>query len=53
MPAVPNFDADERRYLLEHMRSKYNECVRSKRPGSAASAETWYKLQTLFVTNTK
>ena len=47
------FDPLERQYLLEHFRAKYNECKRSSREGSAEIAETWQKLQMLFVQATK
>ena len=47
------FDSQERQYLLEHFRARYNECKRSERPGSAEVAETWLKLQALFVQATK
>ena len=47
------FNPMERQYLLEHFRVKYNECKRSERPGSAEIAETWQKLQMLFVAATK
>ena len=47
------FDAAERAYLLEHFRSNYNKCAKSERPGASDTAETWDKLQRLFVTATK
>ena len=47
------FDPMERQYLLEHFRVKYNEAARSARPGAAEIAETWLKLQRLFVEQTK
>ena len=47
------FNSEERQYLLEHFRARYNECKRSERPGSAEIAETWQKLQMLFVQATK
>ena len=47
------FDSAERSYLLEHFRSEYNKCKTSQRPGAAETAETWLKLQQLFVSQTK
>ena len=46
------FDPSERQYLLEHFRVKFNEAARSERPGSAEVAQTWIKLQRLFVATT-
>jgi hypothetical protein len=51
--SLMTFDPLERQYLLEHFRSKYNECKRSERLGSAKTAQTWAKLQRLFVEATK
>ena len=45
------FDPSERQYLLEHFRVKYNE-AKSERPGAAEVAQTWLKLQQLFVSAT-
>ena len=45
----PMFDSSERQYLLEHFRVQYHACLGSERPGSAEAAETWAKLQQLFV----
>ena len=46
------FDPSERQYLLEHFRVKYNEAAKSERPGAAEVAQTWLKLQQLFVSAT-
>ena len=46
------FDPSERQYLLEHFRVKFNEAARSERPGAAEVAQTWLKLQQLFVSTT-
>ena len=45
------FDPSERQYLLEHFRVKYNEAAKSERPGTAEVAQTWLKLQQLFVSS--
>jgi len=47
------FDCEERAYLFEHFRTQYHTAKRSSRPGAAEVADTWAKLQRLFVTATR